>query len=146
MTDHRQELIEALKACCNFVITAKTGAIRAYPRGPVLGHVECDRDPWPNEWWAYVEDVEGVEAAWSPGAKGRKESARKVLAYRRSRIVSDFLVGLIERHPDRLGAIREAIRTPWRDDPCALGGLCSEDDLEKAMRAVAINRSVREAA
>lgn len=145
MTDHRQELIEARAACRNFVITAKTGAIRPYLRSrTVLGHVECDRDPYPNEWHAYVD---GALAMYSmSGSDGRKKAARLALDDRREQIAQTLLVDLIERHPDRLVAIREAIRTPWRDDPCALGGLCSEDDLEKAMRAVAINRSVREAA
>jgi hypothetical protein len=134
-TDPRQELIEAREACQNFVITAKTGAIRAYPRGPVLGTVERAG----RVWGGYIRDY------WAGGST-KRGAAISVLDRVAASVTEAFLVALIERHPTRLDDIREAIATPWREDPNALGGLCSERDLERALRAVEINRSVKESA
>jgi hypothetical protein len=135
MTDHRQELIEARAACRNFVITKKTGAIRVRPRGPQVGVV--DRES--GEWAAYAR---GEVARGST----RREAAAGALHRYANRVAEAFLVDLIERHSGRLDDIRLAIANSWRDDPNALGELCSEDDLKKALRAVEINRSIREAA
>lgn len=134
--DHRQPLIDARNACVRFTITAKTGAIRPYPRAEPLGHVERIN----GKWTAWI----GAFDRWTTGdTKGG--AAESALGFRADRIAEAFLASLIARHPDRLDDIRLAIATPWRGDPNALGGLCTERNLERALEATVIDRRVKEA-
>lgn len=141
--DARQKLIEAREACTRFVITAKTGAIRARARGPVLGTVERDTSPGNYAYYMIAVSLDGQVSRVSMTRKGAADALLHALA---ADAAEKFLVDLLERDAGLVGAIREAIATPWRDDPNALGGLCYEIDLERAMQTVATNRSVREAA